>query len=683
MPIKQTKKKQSSAPQRKVYYRKKKKTELRFRPFLHTFFRFAWRSAVLTAIWGTVIVGAIIAFYAYDMPDISQVTKPTRRPSITLLADDGTVFARYGDLYGKRVTGFDVSLDLIHAIIAIEDRRFYDHFGIDILGLARAMVANIMAGHVVQGGSTITQQLAKNLFLSPERTTKRKVQEMLLAFWLEHTYTKEQILSAYLNRVYLGAGAYGVDAAADIYFGKSANALTLRESAILAGLLRAPSRFSPSNNPDLAEKRMHVVLAAMKDMGFISEQEQKRALQAAPIPQHKPTATGQGHYFADWIVDQVGALLQSAPQDITILTTIDLKMQRAAEHNMDRVLSTYGDKLAVSQGALVSMTREGAVRTMVGGRDYRTSQFNRTVQAQRQAGSAFKPIVYLAALQKGMSPDQIFEDKPITVGKWQPKNYNDNYKGEMTARQALRDSINSVAVQVAQQVGIHNIIETARALGITSHMTSDLSIALGSSSVSPLEMTGVYAAFASGGRAVMPYGIKEIRGRDGLLLYRREAVQLPLTVEPSSVATLVDMMQDVVQNGTGRRAQLDRPVAGKTGTSSDYRDAWFLGFTGNYVTSVWMGNDQNKPMNKVSGGSLPALLWHDYMAEIEKDKPVRSLLEDSPTPEKVTQEDVPSSSPAPSPASQPLSKQDTDSLNDFIKDLSNSDLEVEPSYPER
>lgn len=668
MPIKRTKKRitKKATNQKVRTYNRKKQGSSRTRMVM----RMLWNAFVLAAIWGSILIAAMVAFYAYDMPDISQITKPVRRPSITLLADDGTVFARYGDLYGQRVTGFDVSLDLVHAIIAIEDRRFYNHFGIDIFGLARAFVANVKAGHVVQGGSTITQQLAKNLFLSPARTTRRKVQEMLLAFWLESTYSKEQILSAYLNRVYLGAGAYGVDAASDVYFGKSANALNLRESAMIAGLLRAPSRFSPKNNPELAEKRMHVVLAAMKDTGYISEHERQRALLQEPLPQRKPSATGQGRYFANWIVDQVGALLESAPQDVTILTTLDLKLQRVGEYNLDKIIATHGKASDVEQGALISMTREGAVRTMVGGRNYRDSQFNRAVQARRQAGSAFKPIVYLAALQKGMSPDEILEDAPIKIGNWQPRNYNDAYKGKVTARQALRESINSVAVRVAQKVGVNGIIETARALGVTSKLTHDLSLALGTSSVSPLEMTGVYAALASGGRAIMPYGIKEIRGREGQVLYRRENVNLPLTVDPSSVATLVDMMQEVVSFGTGRRAKLDRPVAGKTGTSSDYRDAWFLGFTGNYVTGIWMGNDKNPPMKKVTGGTLPAMLWHDYMVEAEKGLPARSLLEDIPQPTVQERQEWSSTPP-----------KHSDSLGDFIRDITSENLEVEPSYP--
>ncbi len=635
--------------------------------------RGAGNALVLLMIWGGVGLAALVGWYAYDMPDISQITQPQRRPAITLLADDGTVFKRYGDLAGHYVTIRDVPPHLVQAILAIEDRRFYDHFGVDVFGLLRAAVNNFMAGHVVQGGSTLTQQLAKNLFLTPERTTRRKVQEMLLAFWLERTYSKDQILGAYLNRVYLGAGAYGVDAAAEVYFGKPVAALTLRESAMLAGLLRAPSRYAPTNNPALAAARTRVVLAAMVDAGYLSEDEKKTAMLNAPVPRRKPGAAGDGSYYADWIVEQVGGILEKTPQDIVVSTTLDLKLQRIAERKLSGILALEGEKNGVSEAAVVSLTPDGAVKAMVGGRDYADSQFNRATQAQRQPGSSFKPIVYLAALLDGLKPEDVFVDEPIKVGKWAPHNYTNDYKGPVTVRQALAESINTVAVRVMQKVGVGPVIETARALGVTSPLDPDLSLALGTGTMSPLELTGVYAAIAAGGRAVTPFGIKEIRGRDGQILYQREPVTLPVTVAPSAVAMLADMMQDVVRYGTGRRAALDRPVAGKTGTSSDYRDAWFMGFTGNYVTGVWMGNDDNTPMKKVTGGGLPAQLWHDVMVEAEASLPVRSLFEQVPEPS-VLLEPL-SQKPQPEPSS--------DSLGAFIRGLTGEteEMQIERSYP--
>jgi penicillin-binding protein 1A len=591
----------------------------------HPLLRRILKAAVLLAIWGGVTLGVIVAWYGYDMPDIRQVTQPERRPSITILTDDGSVLVRYGDLFGRHVRLNNVPQDLVNAIIAVEDRRFYSHFGIDFIGLTRATVQNILARRVVQGGSTLTQQLAKNLFLTPERTFRRKVQEMLLALWLERTYSKDQILTAYLNRVYFGAGAYGVDAAAEAYFNKPVEAVNLREAAILAGLLRAPSRFSPKQDPTQAMERAATVLAAMEDVGFISEDQKNAAAANVPVPRRKPGASGDGRYFADWITDQVNGLLANAPQDLVISTTLDVRLQRMAERHLTSILAADANK-DVTQGALVTLAPDGAVRAMVGGRDYAESQFNRATQAMRQPGSSFKPVVYLAAIREGLSPYDMFEDAPISVGHWSPENYDGQYRGNVTAREALAQSINTVAVRVLQKAGVSRAIDTARALGITSPIGHDLSLALGTNTLTPLELTGAYASIAAGGRAIAPYAIKEIRNRAGQVLYRRPEVTPPTTIEPQAVATLVDMMTEVIHSGTGRRAALDRPVAGKTGTSSDYHDAWFLGFTADYVTGVWLGNDDNKPMKKVTGGSLPAAVWHDYMAEAEAGLPARDLL---------------------------------------------------------
>lgn len=637
--------------------------------WLATLLRWTFKAGILLAIWGSVALGGIAAYYAADLPDIRQVVQQERRPSMTLLAEDGSLLARYGDIYGQRVTLKDVPPHLVHAIIAIEDRRFYQHFGIDLFGILRAAVQNVIAGRMVQGGSTLTQQLAKNLFLTPERKFSRKIKEMLLALWLEHTYTKDQILSAYLNRVYLGAGTYGVDAAAETYFGKPVSAISLRESAILAGLLRAPSRFSPANNQAEAMARAKVVLGAMEEAGYISEKEKKAALADIPLPRRKPGAGGDGHYFADWVLDQASALLGDTPQDLVIDTTLDIKLQRAAERHLDATLAS-GKAMAVTQGALVTLAPDGAVRVMVGGRDYGESQFNRATQAQRQPGSSFKPIIYLAALEDGLSPDDMFDDAPLRIGKWAPENYDGKFRGPITARQALAESVNTVAVKVLQQAGLPRAIQTAHALGIASPMGHDLSLALGANDVTPLEMTSAYASIAAGGRAITPYAIKEIRNRDGQVLYRRQPVNPPVVAQPHAVATLVDMMGDVIRYGTGKRAALDRPAAGKTGTSSDYRDAWFLGFTADYVTGVWLGNDDNDPMKKVTGGSLPAQLWRDYMIEAEIGLPPRDLMQDMPEgrPQERPEPDEPSSST-------------NDILGDFIRDLTGADKVAPHDFP--
>jgi penicillin-binding protein 1A len=582
------------------------------------------RLFVLACIWGGAALLILVAYYAYDLPDIHQVTQWQRRPSITMLAADGSVFMRYGDLYGDHVTLSDVPRYLPEAIIAIEDRRFYHHFGIDPVGLLRAAGRNVLAGHVVQGGSTITQQLAKNLFLTPERTFKRKVQEMLLALWLEHTYTKDQILTAYMNRVYLGSGTYGVDAAARLYFDKSAREVNLREAAILAGLLRAPSRFAPSHDPAQALERAHTVLDTMVESGYITKAQEKVALMSAPAPDRKPGSAGDGRYFADWVTEQITPLIEDTPQDLTVATTLDLNLQRAAEREVDATLAKE-DNRDVSQGALITLSPDGAVRALVGGRNYHDSQFDRATQAMRQPGSAFKVIVYLAAIEEGLKPDDVLLDAPLTIGDYSPVNFDGKYRGPVSAREALAESINTVAVRVLQMAGIENVIRTAEALGITSPLEHDAALALGASDVTPMELTAAYASIAAGGRAITPYAITEIKNRDGEVLYRRTAVEAPETVNEDGVAVLTSMMEDVVREGTGKRAALDRPVAGKTGTSSDYRDAWFLGFTADYTTGVWLGNDDDRPMKKITGGSLPAQLWHDYMTEAEANLPVRDL----------------------------------------------------------
>jgi penicillin-binding protein 1A len=583
------------------------------------------KALLLAAIWFVIAVTLFVGWCAIDLPDIHQITQPQRRPSIVLQADDGTVFARFGDLYGDRVTLADVPKYLPEAIISIEDRRFYSHFGIDIFGMLRAAGRDVAARHLVQGGSTITQQLAKNLFLSPARTAKRKVQEMMLALWLEHTYTKDQILTAYLNRVYLGNGAYGVDAAARTYFDKPVSEINLREAAIIAGLLRAPSRFAPSHDAVQAMERAKVVLQTMVEEGYITDAQRKAAIASVPPPEHKPGPAGDGRYFADWVAEQLEPLEQDTEQDVVVTTTLNLKLQRMAERHVDNILA-HQDGHDVSQAALVTLGYDGDVKAMVGGRNYHESQFNRATQAMRQPGSAFKPFVYLAAIEQGMTPEDVFVDEPITLGHWSPENYDGKYRGSVTARQALEESINTVAVRVFQRAGVDNVVRAARALGITSPLERDSALALGASEVTPLELTSAYASIAAGGKLVVPYAIKEIRNRQGQVLYQHPSVLPPPEVRESAIETLTDMMQDVVRFGTGKRAALGtRPVAGKTGTSSDYRDAWFLGFTGDYTTGVWLGNDDGSPMRKIVGGSLPAQLWHDYMADAESDKPERNL----------------------------------------------------------
>ena len=569
--------------------------------------------AVVTAIWGLFIGLCFIAWLAYDLPDLSRLTSATRRPSITLVTTDGQILASYGDLYGKQVKLDELPPYLPDALLATEDRRFYSHMGIDPRGLLRAIYTNFRAGHLVQGGSTITQQLAKNVFLTPDRTIRRKGQELLLALWLEHSFTKQQILTLYLNRVYFGAGTYGVDAAAQKYFGKPAAQVSPFEAAMLAGMVKAPSRYNPLIDPKRASDRAKLVLANMVDAGYMTDRDATRAISQG-IANLKTPASASGQYYADWVLDQVSSYVNYIDRDLVVVTTIDGNAQQTAEATVAKILSDADAAKNANQAALVAMSPDGAVRAMVGGRDYGASQFNRATQALRQPGSSFKLFVYLAAMENGMTPDDHLVDGPISVGNWRPANYDDHYFGDVSLRDAFARSLNSVAVQISEKVGHNKVIEAARRLGITADLTDQPSIALGASGVSLLEMTGAYAAFDNRGFGVWPYGITQILDAQGNVLYKRSGSGPGQVVGAHAASEMLDMMQAVVTSGTGRAAQLDRPVAGKTGTSQDYRDALFIGFTADLVAGVWVGNDDNTPMNKVTGGSLPTHIWHDFMA---------------------------------------------------------------------
>ncbi|HVY11972.1 MAG TPA: PBP1A family penicillin-binding protein, partial [Alphaproteobacteria bacterium] len=468
-------------------------------------------------------------------------------------------------------------------------------------------------------------QLAKNLFLGPQRTLRRKIQEAMLAFWLEKKYTKDEILSAYLNRIYLGSGTYGVDAAAQLYFNKPAHDVNLREAAILAGLPRAPSRYSPLNDPQASLARSRVVLQTMVDAGFISEKQKAAAAQPGnPLPKRKPGLAYEGRYFADWVMDEVNDLIgdeseenNDQPQDIIVRTTLDLSMQRQAEHDVQSVLASEGASKSVSQAALVSLNTAGAVRALVGGRSYAESSFNRATQAKRQPGSSFKPFVYLDAFINGFGPDQKVVDGPIHIGKWSPANYDGAYHGEVTLKEALALSLNTATVRVAQHLRVSDIRALAAKLGIHTPIANDLSLALGTSEVTLMDLTGAYGAFASGGQSVEPYGVEQIRTKGGHLLYKRDQNETQQVVDSGAISQLDDCLQAVVAYGTGKGAAIEGlRVAGKTGTTQDYRDAWFVGYAGHLVTGVWMGNDDNTPMQKVSGGGMPTRLWHSYMAAV-------------------------------------------------------------------
>jgi penicillin-binding protein 1A len=570
-----------------------------------------------------ILGGGVLGYFALTLPDTSDLTKAERRPSVTILAVDGSLLTTFGDLFGQALSLREVSPYLPKAVIATEDRRFYSHFGIDPIGLLRASVANLAAGRVVQGGSTITQQLARNLFLTPERSLGRKIRETLLALWLEHRFTKDQLLEIYLNRVYLGAGTYGVDAAAHRYFGKSARHTTLYESAAIAGLLKAPTRLNPTRDREKAAARTAQVLANMVEVGFIRESE---AAAASKEETSFAAVTRPGsRYLADWVAEQIADFAGTGDRDLTVTTTLDVRLQAEAEAAIAETLARDGPKAAVSQGALVATTPDGAVRAMVGGRDYNESQFNRATQAQRQPGSAFKPFVYLAGLEAGLRPSDEFVDAPIRIGNWQPRDYTGHYQGEMTMAEGLAQSVNTISVQVAQRAGIRNVVAVAHRLGISSELMPEMSLALGTNEVNLLELVSAYAPFANGGAGVWPYGIVEIRDNAGKVIFRRAGSGAGQVMSPEFAGVMNEMLSGVIGHGTGRTAALPRPAAGKTGTTQDYRDAWFIGYTADLVAGVWLGNDDNSPTNKVTGGSLPAQTWRRFMLAATRTMPVRPL----------------------------------------------------------
>ncbi len=582
------------------------------------------RLVALCVVWLFVAGLGVLGYFALTLPDTDQLARSQRRPSVTILAADGSLLATYGDLFGRPLSLAEMSRYLPEAVIATEDRRFYSHFGIDPIGLIRAAITDLVAGRVVEGGSTITQQLAKNLFLTPERSLARKIREILLALWLEHRFTKNQILEIYLNRVYLGAGTYGVDAAAHRYFGISAAQLDLYQSAMIAGLLKAPTRFNPTNDRELAAARTEQVLENMVEAGFITAGEAAAARrEQGALTIAAPRAGNR--YFADWIAAQLADFVGPNSRDLVVRTTLDPRLQKEAEAAVDTALARYGASDAIGEGALVALAPDGAVRAMVGGQSYDASQFNRATQAQRQPGSAFKPFVYLAGLEAGLQPDDHFVDGPIAVGDWRPRDFSGHYEGDMTLAEALAQSINTIAVQVALRAGVDNIVAVAHRLGIMSPLVRDPSLALGAADVNLLELTAAYTPFANGGFGVSPYGLVEVEDTAGNLIFRRAGSGPGRVVSPELVGEMNQMLSGVIAHGTGRAAELPRPAAGKTGTTQDYRDAWFIGYTADLVTGVWFGNDNNAPMKRVVGGSVPAQTWRNFMAAATRSMPVRPL----------------------------------------------------------
>ncbi len=587
-------------------------------------YRLLYWGAVL-GLWAVIAAVGVIVWVGAHLPAIQALEIPKRPPTIQITGFDGSVLATRGEMPGANVPLKELPPYLPKAFIAIEDRRFYSHYGVDPLGILRAAVANVVHRGVSQGGSTLTQQLAKNLFLTQERTLQRKLQEVELALWLERKHSKAEILELYLNRVYFGSGAYGVEAAAQRYFGKSARNVTLAEAAMLAGLVKSPSRLAPNRNPEGAEKRAQTVLTAMAEAKFITGAQAQASI-GHPSYNVKAVGAGTVNYVADWIGEVLDDLIGQIDQNIVVETSIDPKLQSVAEASVIDELAAKSVKFNVSQGALVAMTPDGAVRAMVGGRNYAESQYNRAVTAKRQPGSAFKPFVYLTAIETGLTPETIRQDAPLDVKGWKPENYSHEYFGAVTLTQALALSLNTVAVRLGLEVGAKNVVRTAHRLGISSKLDANASIALGTSEVSLTELVGAYVPFANGGQGVAPHVVTKIRTAEGKVLYTRPADQLGQVIEPRNVAMMNTMMQETLLSGTARKAEIPGwMAAGKTGTSQDFRDAWFIGYTANLVTGVWLGNDDNSPTKKATGGGLPVEVWTRFMRAAHQGVPVAAL----------------------------------------------------------
>ena len=588
--------------------------------------RFTLKWGLTLAIWGAVAGAVVIGYFAYDLPSVENAAKVKSRPAVTILAADGSEITRTGDVSGVAVQVRDLPFYVSQAVIATEDRRFYEHFGVDLIGIARALLVNARAGRIRQGGSTISQQAAKNLFLTPERTIRRKVREIILALWLEHNFSKDQILTVYLNRVYFGAGAYGIDAAARRYFGVPATRLNLHQAAVIAGLLTAPSRLNPLVNPDAAKKRAQTVIANMLAAGYLTGATWRRQ-SARPLRFVKSRARQKtGRHFTDWITEQLPDLVGAGVRDVIVRTTLDPRLQAIAEQQLRKHLARTGKAANIGNGALVMLGPNGAVRAMAGSRDYGKSQFNRAVQALRQPGSVFKPVVYLAGLRAGITPDTRLIDAPIDINGWKPRNYDNEFRGSITAAEGLAKSVNIIAVRIAEKAGRGRVIEAARDLGLSTDLPAHASLALGAAEATLLEMTAAYAVFANGGTGVWAHGITEIRTKGGDLIYRRAGSGPGRVVSKENAAAMSRMLAGVIRTGTGKAAAIDRPAAGKTGTSQDFRDAWFIGYSAELITGIWMGNDNGKPMQRVTGGGAPARLWSKVMSLAHAGRPPRPLV---------------------------------------------------------
>ena len=578
----------------------------------------ALKTLGVAALFGVVALVVAVLIALSSLPGYQEMRASPNGQMIRVMARDGNVIASIGPSYGQWLSYDEIPPVMVDAMVAVEDRRFYSHPGVDPIGIARAAWVNTIKGGNYQGASTITQQLARNLFLTSARKFARKFREVILALALERKFSKQEILELYLNRVYFGGGAYGIDAASRRFFGHPATRLTLEEAAIIAGLVKAPSRYAPSADPEAARGRAQVVIRLMKETGKINAATAGRANLAATRIAPQPSQNSV-RYFTDWALAQLDEYMGETDQPLNVMTTLDLNMQKAADAAVSRFTP------AGAQGALVAMSNDGAVRAMVGGKDYVTSIYNRATQAQRQPGSAFKLFVYLAALEDGATPDDLITDEPVTIDGWTPRNYNRGHMGEVTLRQAFALSLNTVAAQLGQRVGYDRVADMARRMGISTPVNTHPSMVLGTSDVRLIDMTRAFASVANGGGAAVPYAIMRITTGGGEVLYERTPSEPRVLVAPWVAASMTDLLKAAVETGTGRAAQIGRPLAGKTGTTSSNKDGWFLGFTGDLTAGVWMGRDDARAVPGLQGGRAPATAFAAFMRAATANSPVANL----------------------------------------------------------
>ncbi|MCR0980973.1 PBP1A family penicillin-binding protein [Roseomonas populi] len=577
------------------------------------------RLLLAVCLCGLAAIG-FLAWIMFQIP-VGGGMQPDATPaSLILESRDSAAFAARGVLRGDAIEAGKLPRPLADAVVAIEDRRFYDHNGVDLRGLFRAVLRNAQAGRARQGASTITQQLARLSYLSQDRSLTRKIQEAVLALWLEARLSKEEILARYMNAAYFGAGAWGADAAARRYFGKGAAELSLGEAAMLAGLVRAPSSLAPNRNPEGAWKRAELVLSVMQETGHATPEAVAAARATPPALRAPPEMSPGRGYFADWAESEARRLIGPLPVDLSVRTTLDPALQDLAERVVAGWLDGEGKRVNATQAALLALSHDGAVLAAVGGRDYAASQFNRITQARRQPGSLFKLFTYAAALESGMTPGSTVVDQPVRIGDWEPGNYGDRFRGPMSLKDAFAHSVNTVAVQLYTGLGRQRVLDVAKRMGLRSEMPDAPAVSLGAGEATLLEMTSAFAA-AANNRAVEPYVVRSVRARDRALFTRPDTMPggAPI-LSPTAQQGLMELMLAVVQNGTGTAARLDRPVAGKTGTTQDSRDAWFIGMTADVVVGVWVGNDDNSPMRNVTGGALPARIWQDFVRNADRAK---------------------------------------------------------------